>query len=269
MIVYGTRILKDISFSFDLPTVGQARYEITLSSEIPGTLEESLTLGFPFYQAHGRNVYLYSDRLLNGSEKGQPWCYVVKDVVRFAWFGGERTIFYEMGIEGTPDLLGFWLIHLLLPLYFTLEGMYDMLHGGAVEIDGRAVIFIAPSMGGKSTLTDYFIRKGHKLISDDKIPTFVENDSFMVSGSHPYHRPYRKFEELGYWVENFTKKFKPIHAFYELERIESNAKIRIKEVKGFTKFDAILPSYLYMFSWLKPQRLKYLSQMVIASGFLT
>ncbi len=75
-------------------------------------------------------------------------------------------------------------------------------------------------------------------------------------------RPYSKFEELGYRVENFTTDFKPIHAFYELEGVEGDADITIEEIKGFAKFDALLPNYLYMFSWLRPERLKYLSKML-------
>ena len=117
-------------------------------------------------------------------------------------------------------------------------------------------------MGGKSTMTDYFIKQGHTLISDDKVPTFIQDGKFMAVGSHPYHRSYRKFEELGYRVEKFTSGFNPIHAFYELERVDGNADISIEEIKGFAKFDVLLPNYLYMFSWLRPERLKYLSKML-------
>jgi hypothetical protein len=67
---------------------------------------------------------------------------------------------------------------------------------------------------------------------------------------------------LGYRVDKFTTQFSPIHAFYELERVEGDAGITIEEVKGFAKFDALLPNYLYMFSHLKPKRLKYLSEML-------
>ncbi len=262
MIVYGTKIKSDISLPLDLSHETEIRYEVELSSKLPEKLQDAITCGFPLYCAHGRKVYLYSDRLFNGSEAGQPWCYEVKDVVRFYWIGEERTIYYKLDKEGDADLLGFWFIHLLLPLYMTLENMYDFLHAGAVEVEGKPTFFIAPSMGGKSTMTDYFINQGHPLISDDKVPTFIADGKFMAVGSHPYHRPYRKFEELGYRVEKFTSEFKPIHTFYELEGVEGDADITIEEIKGFAKFDALLPNYLYMFSYLKPKRLKYLSSML-------
>ena len=262
MIVYGTEIKSDIAFTLDLSHETESRYNIEFSSEVPNHFKESITCGFPLYRAHGRKVYLYSDRLFDRSDEGQPWCYEVKDVVRFYWLGGERTIYYQLDEKGNADLLSFWFIHLLLPLYMTLEDMYDFLHVGAVEVDGKPILFIAPSMGGKSTMTDYFIKQDNPLVSDDKVPTFIADGKFMAVGSHPYHRPYRKFEELGYRVENFTTGFNPIHAFYELNSVEGDADITITEIKGFEKFNSLLPNYLYMFSYLRPKRLKYLSSML-------
>jgi len=262
MTLYGTKIKSDIAFPLDLSHETEVHYELELSSNIPVKLNDSITCGFPLYRAHGRKIYLYSDREFDSSDAGQPWCYEVKDIVSFYWIGGERKIYYAFGKKGNADLLSFWFIHLLLPLYMTLENMYDFLHAGAVEVDGKPILFIAPSMGGKSTMTDYFIKQGHPLISDDKVPTFIADGKFMAVGSHPYHRPYRKFEELGYRVEHFTAELKPIHAFYELEGMEGDAEITIEEISGFKKFDVLLPNYLYMLSYLKPKRLKYLSSML-------
>ncbi|WP_345990695.1 hypothetical protein WCX18_06310 [Sulfurimonas sp. HSL1-2] len=262
MIVYGTQIDSDIAFPLTLPVSGEVKYAVRLASDVPAELKQSITCGFPIYDAHGRNVYFYSDRLFDRPEKGQPWCYEVKDVVAFYWVGGERELYYELHEHGNAALLAFWFIHLVLPLYFTLEEMYDFFHAGAVEIDNRPVLFIAPSMGGKSTLTDYFLQQGHPLISDDKVPTFVDSEAFIAVGSHPYHRPYRKFEELGYRVDDFMTEFKPISAFYLLEKSDAGAAIVIEEMTGFHKFEALMPNYLFLFSFLKTKRLKYLSSLL-------
>jgi len=262
MTVYGTKIKSDIDFPLDLSQETETRYEVALLATPPFELENAISCGFPLYWSHGRKVYLYSDREFDSSEVEQPWHYEVKDIVSFYWRGGEQTIYYKLHNEGNAALLSFWFIHLLLPLYMTLENMYDFLHAGAVEVEGKPIFFIAPSMGGKSTMTDYFIKQGHALVSDDKVPTIIQNGKFMAVGSHPYHRPYRKFEELGYRVERFTTHFNPIHAFYALEGTDADADISITEVKGFSKFDLLLPNYLYMFSWLRAQRLKYLSRML-------
>lgn len=262
MNVYGTRIKSDVPFPLDLPVGTGVREEVELSSQIPPGLKNSITYGFPFYLAHGRKVYLFSDREFDGSEVGQPWCYEVKDVVRFYWVGGERSVYYELGGDGNANLLSFWFIHLLLPLYFTLEDRYDFLHAGAVEVEGKPILFIAPSMGGKSTMTNHFVQQGHPLVSDDKVATFLKEGDFFTVGSHPYHRPYRKFEELGHRAERFTEDFKPIYAFYKLEETTADGDISIKEISGFQKFNTLMPNYLFMFSYLRPQRLKYLGSML-------
>lgn len=263
MIVYGTKIKSDIDFPLTLATDGETRSTIELSSEVPDALVDSITCGFPFYFAHGRKVFFYSDRIFDGVETGQPWCYEVKDVLRFYWVSGESKIYYVFDKKADANLLSFWFIHLVLPLFCTLEGRYDFLHAGAVEIEEKPVLFIAPSMGGKSTLTDYFIKQGHTLISDDKVPTFIEDGRYMAVGSHPYHRPYRSYEELGYSVDKYATSFKPIHAFYALKKASAfDAAVNIEEIKGLEKFETVLPNYLHMFHFLIPQRFAYFSRML-------
>jgi hypothetical protein len=172
---------------------------------------------------------------------------------------GSDSIYYEL-LTTDNDKLGFWFTHLMLPIFIALEQMYDIFHGGSVEVDGKPIVFVAPSMGGKSTMTDFFIKQHHTLISDDKVCTFIQDDKFMVAGSHPYHRPYRKFEDLGYRVDDFITSFKPIHAFYILQRADSHSDVSISEIRGFEKFNSLLPHYLFTFPWNKIQRSKYLSR---------
>jgi len=262
MIVYGTKIKSDIDFPLDLTQETETRYEVELSSKLPVNLKKSITCGIPLFWSHGRKIYLYSDRVMDSSEINQPWCYDVEGVVKFYWFSGEQIIYYEWNEDHDANLLSFWFIHQMLPMYMTLEGMYDFIHAGAVEVDGKPIFFIAPSMGGKSTLTDYFIKKDHRLVSDDKVPTFIQDNKFMAVASHPYHRPFREFEVFGLRVKYASEKFKPIHVFYVLEKSEENANTTIEEIKGFEKFDMLLDSYLYTFSYLKPKRLQYLGKML-------
>jgi hypothetical protein len=262
MIVYGTKIHTDINFPLKLPRTAETKYELKLSANPPAELINAITCGIPFYQAHGRRVYLYSNQAIDSSKPSQPWCYEIKDALRFYWWGGEKTIYYVLDKNGNSKLLSFWFIHLLLPLFFTLEHMYDFLHGGAVEVNSKPIMFIAPSMGGKSTLTDFFLKQGHTLISDDKIPTFIKNDGFFITGSHPYHRPYRKDEELGFHADNFMTASKHINTLYFLKKAEQNATINIHEITGYKKFDILFPNYLYMFNFLRTHRLHYLSKIL-------
>ena len=259
MILYGIKIDSDIEFSYDFSQTTQHRYTKKLRTNPPANLKDSINLGWRLYQAHGRKVYLYSNQEFNSYEAKQPFCYQVEDILKFYWIAHEDTIYYEFTQEADTHLLSFWFTHLMLPFYIALEQMYDIFHGGAVEVDGKPILFLAPSTGGKSTMTDFFIKQKHTLISDDKVPTFIQNDQFYIVGSHPYHRPYRKFEDLGYRVDNFISAFKPIHAFYLLDRAKATDEISIQEIRGFEKFNSLLPHYLFSFKWHKVKRLKYLS----------
>ena len=117
-----------------------------------------------------------------------------------------------------------------------MENTYYFLHAGAVEIDSKPVLFVADSFGGKSTMTDFFIKKGHTMISDDKVAVYEENKEILCVPSYPYHRPYRKVEDLGYPVENFAKGAKKMHAIFNLVKSDEKAEIIIEEVLGIEKF---------------------------------
>ena len=130
----------------------------------------------------------------------------------------------------------YWFSHTFLPIVFTMENIYYFLHAGAVEIDSKPVLFVADSFGGKSTMTDFFIKKGHTMISDDKVAVYEENKEILCVPSYPYHRPYRKVEDLGYPVENFSKGAKKMHAIFNLVKSDEKAEIIIEEVLGIEKF---------------------------------
>jgi hypothetical protein len=215
----------------------------------------------PLYTTHGRELFLRSDRELARSIAGQPWCLEVENVASFTWVGGESEINYQLHVEGSQALLVFWFVHIFLPLHLTLERGWDFIHGAAVEVDEQPIVFIAPSTGGKSTLGDYFLKQGHPMLSDDKVATFLYQGRYYAVPSHPHHRPFRQFEVLGHPVEHFARQARPIHAFYVLEQAEPDADVKITEVTGFRKFEQLLPNYLYSFSFLQEQRLRWLAQL--------
>ena len=220
----------------------------------------------PLYESHGRELFLHTDRPLALSEPGQRWRLEVRDVVSFYWVGGLQLIEYELHSEGTQALLVFWFVHIFLPLQLTLERGYDFIHSAAMEVDGKPVLFIAPSTGGKSTLGDYFLNQGHAMLSDDKVATFLHEDEFWAVPSHPHHRPFRQFEVLGNPVSYFAAGPRPIHAFYVLEAGSPDDDVAIEEVLGFRKFEALMPNYLFGFEFLKKQRTEWLAQLADKSN---
>jgi len=192
---------------------------------------------------------------------GCRWGVDVKGVMSVVWRCGEHTIEYLPQKEYTPELLQFWVLHTILPMMFSLDETYTILHVGAVEVKGKPVLFSAESFGGKSTMTDYFLKQDHTLLSDDTLGVYEEQGSFMAVASYPFHRPYREAESLGYKVTNVMQEPKPLKAVYLLEKSEANAEVVIEEVKGMDKYRAFHFSTFINFDFLKEQRFKTLSKM--------
>lgn len=61
-------------------------------------------------------------------------------------------------------------------------GKFLVLHGCAIRIKNKTIAFVAPSLGGKTTLVYYSLKKGAKCITDDLI--------FLIKGNVvPYKKP--------------------------------------------------------------------------------
>jgi hypothetical protein len=126
-----------------------------------------------------------------------------------------------------------------LPIFFTLSKKYYLLHTGSININNKAVLFTGNSHAGKSTLTDYFLKKNYVLLSDDKLATFKKEDKFYCVPSHPYHRPYRGVEDLGIKTENFNTQELKIDRIYWIKPVEANEDIVVSEMLGVKKFEVL------------------------------
>ena len=259
LYAYGCRVACDRVLDQDVFHPTSTLHGLKLLSAPTAVTRKNFSVQVPFRTGHGRELVVHTDKPFGITSPGQSWCFEVVGVNRFFWTSREKTIYYNIEKAGNNELLGFWFLHIFLPLFFTLEGYYKFLHAGAVEVDGKVVLFIAPSMGGKSTLTDYFINQGHILVSDDKVATYLKGNHYFAVPSHPHHRPYRAHEDLGYWVTNFSHKSKPIHAIYVLEATQPESDIDISEERGTTKFETLMPAWLYNFSFLQPLQLEYIA----------
>ena len=239
MITYGIKVDSDTPFPLRLPTEGDYRCKIRLRSSPSSSMKEGITCGVYLYTSHGRRIHFYSDRLLDGAAKGQPFCYEADETVRFYWRHGERTVYYELLKYGDANLLSFWFLHLFLPLFMTFEELSVSFHSGAVEVDGDAIAFIAPSTGGKSTMTDYFLKQGHTLVTDDILPIWRDEEQVLCAGSFPYHRPFRAPETLGYYTDNYGTDFRRLRVLYILEKGDPQSDTKIEELQGYRKFEAL------------------------------
>ncbi|MDP3465891.1 MAG: hypothetical protein Q8R86_08995 [Sulfuricurvum sp.] len=223
-------------------------------------IDSSTCFNIQVYQNNQeKNVTLATDRVFDKPEIGQKWFFQVEDTIEFMWETQSGKISYRFLAEATEDIFRFWLYHIVLPIYFSIGEVYKFLHAGAVEIEDKSVLFMAPSHGGKSTLTDYFIQRGHPLITDDKMATFEREGVYYAVPAHPYHRPFRTVEVLGHLCENPSTQIHPIHAIYILEKSAPDAQITIRTLKGIEKFSRLHEGGEMNFSFFTPQYVSYLA----------
>ena len=69
------------------------------------------------------------------------------------------------------------------------------------------------------------------MVTDDKVATFHGQGTHWAVPSHPNHRPYRKFEDLGMRVDRFNPRARPVDAVYRLVRAEPGAAVSIRAVR--------------------------------------
>ncbi len=260
MIAYNHYIKFIPELKNDKKVVGAYSDILTVRESSSVSLDEKLLYELTFFNNQGRDVALYADREFARTKKGQLWAFKVKGVVGFFWYSGTLKLEYVKYEKFTEELLEYWCLHIVLPIFLTVEEIYDFFHAGAVEVDSQPILFIADSFGGKSTMTDFFLKKGHTVISDDKVATYVKSRQLFSVPSHPHHRPHRKTEDLGFFIHNFVNTIKPIYAIFELISVESNDLIEIIEIKGIEKFKSLNYSSEITVPFLKQKRFKYLMQ---------
>jgi hypothetical protein len=209
----------------------------------------------------GQPCYYLADKPLDRSGRGDDFGLEVVDVLTLAWESGSGRILYGKGGGFTPRRLQFWIYHTFFPIVLELGREYKMLHVGAVEIDGGPVLFSAPSYGGKSTLTDYFIRKGHPLYADDTLPVRREDGRLVAYPSFPYHRPFRRPETLGVRVDNFARRPAPIKALFELAGASPDAEVAVESPTGVERFKSCFYSSFIKFTFMKKERLDFFAEM--------
>jgi hypothetical protein len=97
-------------------------------------------------------------------------------------------------VHGVPDdTLDYLYRNLVEPLAISHRGDL-VLHAGAVEVDGVAVLFSGPSGSGKSTLVASFAAGEFRILSDDGVQLGKSDSEYWV---HPQHNALRLWEDSG------------------------------------------------------------------------
>jgi len=209
----------------------------------------------------GCKVRYLTDQNFDEYPLGCRWGLEVERLGRFSWLNGSYGITYQPYQEFTAGRLQFWVLHTLLPMILALQQRFQILHVASVEIDNQPVAFAAPSFGGKSTLTGYFIRRRHPFLSDDTLGIEWRDGKFHAVASYPFHRAFRAPESLGVPVELVARKPQPLKAIYFLRRREAEAEVKIAGVTGIRKFKAFHFSSFINFDFLKRPRFEFLGAM--------
>jgi len=246
---------------FSQSAIDRDNQTIQVIESSKSSLVDALMLKSDWVLMSGQEARYYSLIPFQKAQKDFTWALEIKDVVILLWDASDKKIIYKKGENYTPRRLQFWIYHTFFPIVLELEHIYRILHVGSVEIEGKPVLFSAFSFGGKSTMTDYFIKRGHTMLSDDSVAIDKRGDRYYAIASYPFHRPYREVETLGYRVENFARESKPLHAVYLLEKSEPDAKIEINEIIGIEKFKAFHYSSFIDLSFMKKERFDFFTEM--------
>lgn len=226
-----------------------------------GTAEEAqpvLTYQRAYRGIQGRQTVLGSDKPFFALTASSRWAYRIDKVAIFYWQSGSGRVRF-VPLEGfNRSLLYFWTLHSVLPLKLSFEGACTMLHAAAVECASKAMLFLSPPFGGKSTLLEHFIQAGYTMISDDKLPIAQRDATFQAIPSYPFCATERILENLGSPVTRFSEQALPVTAAYVLHPVDVSDNIKIVTLRGIEKFTALRTSIDFSLSFLKPAQFRFL-----------
>jgi hypothetical protein len=141
----------------------------------------------------------------------------------------ESLIRVERRPEAPDPLVQEWLLQYTLPLLLQTQRRLRVLHGGAVQVGAHAAAFLAASGGGKSTLVEYFLQRGHALLTDDKLGVVPRPDRLDAVPSTPFCR---RGERRAEWrlVPSFASGPVPLSTLYLLAPADGAASPEIRPV---------------------------------------
>src|SRR5207302_2010220 len=104
---------------------------------------------------------------------------VIEDVGRY-WVADGASVIVEPLLEAPDRNVRLFLLGSVLGLVLHQRGLLP-LHANAVEIGGRAFLFMGPSGEGKSTLAAWFHDRGLRVIADDVCVAERQRDGRLLA----------------------------------------------------------------------------------------
>lgn len=115
-----------------------------------------------------------------------------------------------------------WLFGLVLAYLLQGRSIFS-LHGAAVECQGRAIGFLGSNGYGKSTLAYFFLRKGHRLVTDDVLALVDNGRHFMALPACP---------SMNLWPKTMAKLGSENVNLSPLEDSELKARLSLKDTES-------------------------------------
>ncbi|MCL4384700.1 MAG: hypothetical protein M1326_00090 [Cyanobacteria bacterium] len=137
--------------------------------------------------------------------------------------------FYHLSIQQFEVILR----GILFKLLSRSKGFY--LHGSAIEINGKAHVFLGNSGAGKSTIVRLLRKSFYAFADDQLIIRKINNDYYC------YSSPYRQKQS---WINNNPKRYM-LKAMYFLNKSNKYKTIKIINKEGIVKlfFDQIYSEF--------------------------
>ncbi|WP_396953583.1 aldolase [Neobacillus niacini] len=181
----------------------------------------------------------------------------VSDIAIFLIEEGCRITVWPLN-EYKEDVIRLYLLGSCMGAILMQRGILP-LHGSAIAINGKAYAIVGDSGAGKSTLATAFLRQGYKLLTDDVIGVYFNQENVpMVIPAYPQQKLWQEsLDEFGidsreyksvYQRENkfaipikdqFSSVPLQLAGVFELTFSE-NDEIKLKQLKGLSRLQTLL-----------------------------
>lgn len=158
-----------LNINIDLPY--QSSFEIVTNDQMIITDLEK------YYMDYAKTISNQCDRIITVNNRAN-----------------EYEIKFEDKIISTTNPLQ--IIHNIIFENRKFDNNVIVLHGAAIEHNKKAVIFLAPTTGGKTTLVSFLSQNGYRYITDDSVIIGI-NDFLVYPLSLPIHLREGGMEILG------------------------------------------------------------------------
>ncbi len=264
--LYGVTLRSDFALAIRAPLPGKGKPDVIFTRKLVDTLAVNSWHGIspsyisPIKNRNGKSV-------LHAFQ--QPDCYVLHfpDTADF-YLTADRILCHQLHKTGDYEIER-WLVGTVLALWLESRGA-PVLHASAVLIEGKAVVFLATSLAGKSTLAASFMQFGYPLLTDDALALECDNSHCVGHSGYPRMRlwPEQAKHFLGYYedlelvhpdyskrnvavdpdgIGAFCDKSMPVGCIYTPQRKDLQGKDVAVEILSVSPRDAFMELVCYSF----------------------